>query len=121
MYTLGVSDKEMLNNLDNGSPRRAKEDPDDLLTRQEKNAYVEEGQRTVEVLTGQPNVQLTVTSMKSGPVYIRFLDSDMQPFGTDVDEESTWRGADVVGLDSQGRLELNNQGNGAVQGAGSGL
>jgi hypothetical protein len=111
LYTLGVSDKEMLNNLDNGSPRRAKEDPDDLLTRQEKNAYVEEGQRTVEVLVGQPNVQLTVTSMKSGPVYIRFLDSDMQPFGTDVDEdsESTWRGADVVGLDSQGRLELNNQ------------
>ena len=109
MYTLGVSDKEMLRNLDNGSPRRAKEDPDNLLTRQEKNAYVEEGQRTVEVLTGQPNVQLTVTSMKSGPVYIRFLDSDMQPFGTDVDEESMWRGADVVGLDSQGRLELNNQ------------
>ena len=109
MYTLGVSDKEMLRNLDNGSPRRAKEDPDNLLTRQEKNAYVEEGQRTVEVLTGQPNVQLTVTSMKSGPVYIRFLDSDMQPFGTDVDEEPMWRGADVVGLDSQGRLELNNQ------------
>ena len=109
MYTLGVSDKEMLKNLDNGSPRRAREDPDNLLTRQEKNAYVEEGQRTVEVLTGQPNVQLTVTSMKSGPVYIRFLDSDMQPFGTDVDEESMWRGADVVGLDSQGRLELNNQ------------
>ena len=109
LYTLGVSDKEMLKNLDNGSPRRAKEDPDNLLTRQEKNAYVEEGQRTVEVLTGQPNVQLTVTSMKSGPVYIRFLDSDMQPFGTDVDEESMWRGADVVGLDSQGRLELNNQ------------
>ena len=109
LYTLGVNDKEMLKNLDNGSPRRAKEDPDNLLTRQEKNAYVEEGQRTVEVLTGQPNVQLTVTSMKSGPVYIRFLDSDMQPFGTDVDEEPMWRGADVVGLDSQGRLELNNQ------------
>ena len=109
LYTLGVSDKEMLKNLYNGSPRRAKEDPDNLLTRQEKNAYVEEGQRTVEVLTGQPNVQLTVTSMKSGPVYIRFLDSDMKPFGTDVDEESMWRGADVVGLDSQGRLELNNQ------------
>ena len=31
----------------------------------------------------------------------------MQPFGTDVDEEPMWRGADVVGLDSQGRLELN--------------
>jgi hypothetical protein len=31
----------------------------------------------------------------------------MQPFGTDVDEEPMWRGADVVGLDSQGRLDLN--------------
>jgi hypothetical protein len=107
LYTLGVSDKEMLGDLDNGMPRRAKDDPDNLLTRQEKNAYVEVGQRTVEVLVGQPNVQLTVTSMESGPAYIRFLDSNMQPFGTDVDEEPMWRGADVVGLDSQGRLELN--------------
>ena len=106
-YTLGVSNIEELKPLDNGSPRRAKTDAD--LTRQEKNAYVEEGQRTIEVLAGQPNVQLTVTSKKDGPVYIRFLDSNMRAFGTDVDEEDAWRGADVVGLDSQGRLALNNQ------------
>jgi hypothetical protein len=31
----------------------------------------------------------------------------MESFGTDVDEEPMWRGADVVGLDSQGRLDLN--------------
>ena len=106
-YTLGVSNMETLRDMSDGSPRRVKEGAN--LTRQEKNAYVEEGQRTIEVLAGQPNVQLTVTSKMVGPAYIRFLDSNMQPFGTDVDEEPVWRGADVVGLDSQGRLELNNQ------------
>ena len=64
------------------------------------------GQRTVEVLVTASDVQLTVTSNEEGPAYIRFLDSDMQPFGTDVDEEIEYRGADVVGLDSQGRLEM---------------
>ena len=87
IYTLGVSYMETLRNLADGSPRRVKDDPDNKLTRQERNAYVEVGQRTVEVLAGQPNVQLTVTSKMEGPTYIRFLDSDMQPFGTDVDEE----------------------------------
>ncbi len=106
-YTLGVSNIETLEDMDDGSPRRVKTDAD--LTRQEKNAYVEEGQRTIEVLADQPNVQLTVTSMEPSPAYIRFLDKYMRPFGTDVDEEPMWRGADVVGLDSQGRLELNNQ------------
>ncbi len=106
-YTLGVSDKETLRDLADGSARRVKVDA--KLTRQERNAYVEAGQRTIEVLAGQPNVQLTVTSKMAGPAYIRFLDSDMEPFGTDVDEEPMWRGADVVGLDSQGRLALNNQ------------
>ena len=105
MYTLGVSEREMLASLPGGAPRRAKED--DNLTRHERNADVEEGQRTIEVLAGQPHVQLTVTSRVEGPAYIRFLDSNMQPFGTDVDEEAAERGADVVGLDSQGRLELN--------------
>ena len=102
-YTLGVSNVENLDNLANGAPRRAAE----TGTRQARNAAVEEGQRTVEVLVGAPHVQLTVTSMESGPAYIRFLDSNMNPFGTDVDEEPMWRGADVVGLDSQGRLDLN--------------
>ena len=106
-YTLGKSEYEELKNMADGSPRRAKTGAD--LTRQEKNAYVEEGQRTIEVLAGQPHVQLTVTSKLAGPVYIRFLDSNMRAFGTDVDEEAAWRGADVVGLDSQGRLALNNQ------------
>ena len=105
MYTLGVSEREMLASLPGGAPRRAKEDAN--LTRHERNADVEEGQRTIEVLAGQPHVQLTVTSRVEGPAYIRFLDSNMQPFGTDVDEEAAERGADVVGLDSQGRLELN--------------
>ena len=67
----------------------------------------EEGQRTIEVLVGAPNVQLTVTSAEVGPAYIRFLDSNMEAFGTDVDEEPEQAGADVVGLDSQGRLEMN--------------
>lgn len=67
----------------------------------------EMGQNTIEVLVGALNVQITVTSDDEGPVYIRFLDSDMQPFGTDVDEEPMHRGADVVGLDSQGKLLLN--------------
>ena len=107
-YQLGISDRENLGSLPDGSPRRAKTDAN--LTREEKNADVEEGQRTVEVLVGAPNVQLTVTSMEAGPAYIRFLDKEMKPFGTDVDEEPMWRGADVVGLDSQGRLALNNAG-----------
>ncbi len=106
-YTLGVSNMETLRDMPDGSARRVKDDPDNKLTRQEKNAYVEEGQRTIEVLAGQPNVQLTVTSMEASPAYIRFLDKYKQPFGTDVDEEPMWRGADVVGLDSQGRLALN--------------
>ena len=70
----------------------------------------EEGQGTIEVLVGALNVQITVTSEDAGPVYIRFLDSDMEPFGTDVDEEPMHRGADVVGLDSQGKLLLNRMG-----------
>ncbi len=107
-YQLGISAREDLESLPDGSPRRAKTDAD--LTREQKNADVEEGQRTVEVLVGAPNVQLTVTSLQAGPAYIRFLDKDMQPFGTDVDEAAMWRGADVVGLDSQGHLELNNVG-----------
>ncbi len=106
-YTLGVSNMETLRDMPNGSPRRVKTDDD--LTRQQKNADVEEGQRTIEVLVGQPNVQLTVTSKEASPAYIRFLDKDMQPFGTDLDEELAERGADVVGLDSQGRLALNNR------------
>ena len=108
-YTLGVSSEETLEDMANGSPRRVKTGAN--MTRQEKNADVEAGQRTIEVLAGQPNVQLTVTSKMAGPVYIRFLDSQNppQPFGTDVDEEPMWRGADVVGLDSQGRLALNNR------------
>ena len=67
----------------------------------------EEGQNTIQVLVGAPNVQLTVTSAEEGPAYIRFLNSNMEAFGTDVDEESENDGADVVGLDSQGRLEMN--------------
>ena len=93
-YTLGVSDVERLQPLSGGAPRRAKAD-------------AEEGQRTIEVLVGAPHVQLTVTSKESGPAYIRFLDKDMNPFGTDVDEEPMHRGADVVGLDSQSRLAMN--------------
>ena len=41
-------------------------------------------------------------------MYIRFLDSDGDVFGTDVDECETCEGAsgaDVVGLDSQQKLE----------------
>ena len=67
----------------------------------------EDGQNTIEVLVGTPHVQLTVTSAEEGPAYIRFLDSNMAAFGTDVDEEPEHAGADVVGLDSQGRLEMN--------------
>ena len=111
-YTLGVSDTETLRDMDDGSPRRAKDEPRGMLSREQrqyKNAYVEEGQRTIEVLVHQPHVQLTVTSKMAGPAYIRFLDSNMQPFGTDVDEDPMWRGADVVGLDSQGRLALDKE------------
>ena len=90
-------------------------DPRENLT---QHADPEMGQKTVEVLVTASDVQLTVTSIEEGPAYIRFLDSNMQPFGTDVDEESDYRGADVdeesdyrgadvVGLDSQGRLTMN--------------
>ena len=106
-YQLAISEMENLGLLPGNAPRRTK-------------VQAEEGQHTIEVQVGKSDVQLTVTSMLKGPAYIRFLDSDMQPFGTDVDEEPMWRGADVVGLDSQGRLEL-NQDAGPVEGAGPGL
>ena len=93
-YQLAISEMEKLGLLPGSAPRRTK-------------VQAEEGQHTVEVQVGTSDVQLTVTSRLEGPAYIRFLDSDMQPFGTDVDEEPMWRGADVVGLDSQGRLDLN--------------
>ena len=93
-YQLAISEKEYLKLLLDGSPRRTKE-------------QAEENQHTIEVQVGMSDVQLTVTSRLEGPAYIRFLDSDMQPFGTDVDEEPMWRGANVVGLDSQGHLALN--------------
>ena len=112
-YILGVSDVEHLGSLANGQPRRPKALPPAFASRtenekrQQGNMDVEEGQRTIEVLVAAPHVQLTVTSEKSGPAYIRFLNKDMKPFGTDVDEEPMHRGADVVGLDSQGRLAMN--------------
>ena len=93
-YQLAISEMENLGLLPGNAPRRTK-------------VQAEEGQHTIEVQVEKSDVQLTVTSMLEGPAYIRFLDSDMQPFGTDVDEEPMWRGADVVGLDSQGRLDLN--------------
>jgi hypothetical protein len=74
------------------------------------NRRAEIGQDTTEVLVNTGSVQLTVTSCEAGPVYIRFLDSDMKVFGTDVDECedcASAAGADVVGLDSQGKLEMN--------------
>ena len=74
------------------------------------NRRAEIGQDTTEVLVNTGSVQLTVTSCEAGPVYIRFLDSDMNVFGTDVDECDSCpnaAGADVVGLDSQGKLEMN--------------
>ena len=76
----------------------------EYLTRRDQP---ELGQNTIEVLAGAPHVQLTVTATEEGPAYIRFLDSDMMPFGTDVDEHPDYVGADVVGLDSQGKLLLN--------------
>ena len=72
-----------------------------------RNRRAEIGQDTTEVLVTSPNVQLIVTSCEPGPVYIRFLDENMEVFGTDVDEEPAYAGADVVGLDSQGKLEMN--------------
>ena len=96
-YQLAISEMEKLT-LEAGEV-----DSDSRLTKAEAEA----GQHTVQVLVGSPNVQLTVTSTLEGPAYIRFLDSDKKPFGTDVDEEPMWRGADVSGLDSQGRLVLN--------------
>ena len=70
----------------------------------------EMGQDTIQILEGSADVQITVTSCEAGPVYIRFLDSDGDVFGTDIDECETCEGAsgaDVVGLDSQQKLELN--------------
>ena len=72
-----------------------------------RNRRAEIGQDTTEVLVNSANVQLIVTSCEPGPVYIRFLDENMEVFGTDVDEEPAYAGADVVGLDSQGKLEMN--------------
>ena len=86
------------------------EDRDDLADPTIASVDAEIGQDTVQVLNGISSVQLTVTSCQEGPVYIRFLDSNGDVFGTDVDECETCpdaAGADVVGLDSQGRLELN--------------
>ena len=94
-YQLAISEKEMLT-------LKAGEDPNRLT-----KAEAEAGQHTIEVMVGAKYVQLTVTSTMAGPAYIRFLDSDMEPFGTDVDEDPRWVGADVVGLDSQGHLALN--------------
>ena len=85
-------------------------DRDDLADPTIASVDAEIGQDTVQVLNGISSVQLTVTSCQEGPVYIRFLDSNGDVFGTDVDECETCpdaAGADVVGLDSQGRLELN--------------
>ena len=70
----------------------------------------EMGQDTIQILEGSADVQITVTACEPGPVYIRFLDSNGDVFGTDVDECETCEGAsgaDVVGLDSQQKLELN--------------
>ena len=72
-----------------------------------RNRRAEIGQDTTEVLVNSANVQLIVTSCEPGPVYIRFLDENMEVFGTDVDEAPAYVGADVVGLDSQGKLEMN--------------
>ena len=86
------------------------ENRDDLADPTIASVDAEIGQDTVQVLNGMASVQLTVTSCQEGPVYIRFLDSNGDVFGTDVDECETCpdaAGADVVGLDSQGRLELN--------------
>ena len=84
--------------------------PDEMLDDM-RNAFglrvTVDGHDTVELLVGEPSVQLTVTSCEEGPVWIRFMDSDMMPFGADVDEEAAERGADVSGLNSQGRLDLN--------------
>ena len=74
-------------------------------------ANAEMGQGTVEVLYGTDDVQITVTSCQEGPVYIRFLDADGVVFGTDVDECDDpcvdAAGADVTGLSSGQKLELN--------------
>lgn len=86
-------------------------------------ANPEMGQNTIQVLQGSGDVQITVTSCQEGPAYIRFLDEDGKPFGTDVDELSSHAdptgpgvenvndigdpGASVAGLDSQGTLVMN--------------
>jgi hypothetical protein len=86
-------------------------------------ANPEMGQDTVQVLEDSDDVQITVTSCEDGPAYIRFLDEDGKPFGTDVDELSRHDdpagpgvenegdigdpGASVTGLDSQGKLVMN--------------
>ena len=96
-YELGISDVELL----------TKRIVPPAMDVRDRDDWVPEGQGTIQVLFGTPDVQITVTSTEAGPAYIRFLNSDMRPFGTDVDEEPMWRGADVVGLDSQGRLTMN--------------
>ena len=89
-------------------------------------ANPEYGQRTIQVLEGSDDVQITVPSCEEGPAYIRFLDEDGKPFGTDVDElgrtddsagpgvenpgDSGDPGASVAGLDSQGKLVMNLMG-----------
>ena len=90
-----------------GYPDENRDDLDDPTI---ASVDAEMGQNTVQVLNGIDSVQLTVTSCKEGPVYIRFLDSNGDVFGTDVDECETCEGAsgaDVVGLDSKQKLELN--------------
>ena len=77
------------------------------------------GQNTIEVVdTTDPNsgVAVTVTvqdspNCKGGEVWIRFLDANMNVFGTDVDECDNpcidAAGADVTGLSSGQKLRLN--------------
>ena len=67
----------------------------------------EQGRYTIQALVNEPHLQLTVTACEEGPVYLRFLDSNMESFGADIDEVEANAGADIVGLDSQGKLELN--------------
>lgn len=90
------------------------ENRDDLADPTSEHLNAEVGQNTVQVLNGSASVRLTVTSCQEGPAYIRFIDRFGNVFGTDVDECETCpsaAGADVVGLDSQGKLELNKMSN----------
>lgn len=93
------------------------------LSLSQLRANPEMGQHTIQVLEGSHDVQITVTSCEEGPAYIRFLDEDGKPFGTDVDElgrtddsagpgvenggDPGDPGASVTGLDSQGKLVMN--------------